>query len=77
MTSDAPVLAIGEMLIDLIAAGDATSLVDVETLSAPSFRVAVALARQGVPSAPAPSSGRIRSGPVDGVLDAPGVGPAV
>jgi sugar/nucleoside kinase (ribokinase family) len=55
MTDDAPVLSIGELLIDLIAAGNATSLLDVETLSvrpggAPA-NVAVALARQGVPAA--------------------------
>ena len=46
------VLAIGEVLIDLIATGDATSLLDVETLAvrpggAPA-NVAVALAKQGL-----------------------------
>lgn len=54
MRTTGPVLAIGEMLIDLIASGNATSLLDVETLSvrpggAPA-NVAVALARQGVRS---------------------------
>ena len=54
MTDAAPVLSIGELLIDLIVAGNATSLLDVETLSvrpggAPA-NVAVALARQGVPA---------------------------
>jgi sugar/nucleoside kinase (ribokinase family) len=49
------VLSIGEFLIDLIASGDATSLLDADTLSvrpggAPA-NVAVALARQGVPAA--------------------------
>jgi fructokinase len=49
------VLSIGEILIDLIAAGNATSLEDVDTLAvrpggAPA-NAAVALARLGVPSA--------------------------
>lgn len=50
-----PVLTFGEFLIDLIATGDATSLLDARTLEvrpggAP-VNVAVALVRQGVPAA--------------------------
>lgn len=52
MRGDGQVLAIGEFLIDLIASGGATSLIDVEMLAvrpggAPA-NVAVALVRQGI-----------------------------
>jgi sugar/nucleoside kinase (ribokinase family) len=55
MPDVAPVLAFGELLIDLIATGNATSLLDADTLAvrpggAPA-NVAVALARLGVPAA--------------------------
>jgi fructokinase len=55
MANAAPVLSIGEVLIDLIATGSATSLLDADLLAvrpggAPA-NVAVALARQGVPTA--------------------------
>jgi fructokinase len=55
MADAAPVLSFGELLIDLIATGSATSLLDVDTLAvrpggAPA-NVAVALARLGVSSA--------------------------
>lgn len=55
MANSAPVLSFGEFLIDLIATGDATSLLDADMLAvrpggAPA-NVAVALARQGVPAA--------------------------
>lgn len=55
MAKPAPVLSIGELLIDLIATGEATSLLDVDTLAvrpggAPA-NVAVALAQQGVHAA--------------------------
>lgn len=55
MTRIAPVVSFGELLIDLIAADSATSLLDADTLhvrpgGAPA-NVAVALARQGVASA--------------------------
>jgi fructokinase len=55
MSEVSPVLSFGELLIDLIVTGSATSLVDVDTLAvrpggAPA-NVAVALARQGVSSA--------------------------
>lgn len=55
MATTAPVLSFGELLIDLIATGGATSLIDADMLAvrpggAPS-NVAVALARQGVPAA--------------------------
>lgn len=55
MANPAPVLSFGELLIDLIATGNATSLLDVDTLAArpggAPANVAVALARQGVPAA--------------------------
>lgn len=55
MANAAPVLSIGEVLVDLIATGAATSLLDADLLAvrpggAPA-NVAVALARQGVPAA--------------------------
>lgn len=55
MSQMPPVLSLGEFLIDLIATGNATSLLDVDMLAvrpggAPA-NVAVALARQGVPAA--------------------------
>jgi fructokinase len=55
MPDSPPVLSIGELLIDLIATGSATSLLDADTLAvrpggAPA-NVAVALARLGTPSA--------------------------
>ncbi len=75
MMAGAPVLSIGELLIDLIATGSATSLLDVDTLAvrpggAPA-NVAVALARQGVPSALCSVVGRDPFGErLLGVLDA-------
>ncbi len=55
MATTGPVLSFGELLIDLIATGGATSLLDADMLAvrpggAPA-NVAVALARQGVPAA--------------------------
>ena len=55
MQATGQVLAIGEFLIDLIATGDATSLLDAEMLAvrpggAPA-NVAVALAKQGLDAA--------------------------
>lgn len=72
------VLAIGEFLIDLIATGNATSLLDAETLAvrpggAPA-NVAVALARQGVASGLCAVVGRDPFGDrLIAVLDANGV----
>jgi fructokinase len=74
MAHEPPVLSIGEFLIDLIASGSATSLLDADTLSvrpggAPA-NVAVALARLGVPAALCSVVGRDPFGErLIGVLD--------
>ncbi len=71
-------LALGELLIDLIATGDATSLLDVETLAvrpggAPA-NVAVALAKQGIDAGLCAVVGNDPFGErLIGVLDAHGV----
>jgi sugar/nucleoside kinase (ribokinase family) len=78
MQRDVQVLAIGEFLIDLIATGGATSLLDVETMAvrpggAPA-NVAVALARQGVAAGLCAVVGRDPFGDrLIGVLDQYGV----
>lgn len=78
MASVPPVLAFGELLIDLIATGSATSLLDANTLSvrpggAPA-NVALALARLGIPSALCSVIGRDPFGErLLGVIDANGV----
>jgi fructokinase len=78
MQRDVQVLAIGEFLIDLIATGGATSLLDVETMAvrpggAPA-NVAVALARQGVAAGLCAVVGRDPFGDrLIGVLDEYGV----
>lgn len=78
MLASAPVLSFGELLIDLIATGSATSLLDVDTLAvrpggAPA-NVAVALARQGVPAALCSVVGEDPFGDrLLGVLDANGI----
>lgn len=75
MADVAPVLSIGELLIDLIVTGSATSLLDADMLAvrpggAPA-NVAVALARQGVPAALCSVVGRDPFGErLLGVLDA-------
>ncbi len=78
MRVDGQVLAIGELLIDLIATGDATSLLDAETLAvrpggAPA-NVAVALAKQGIDAGLCAVVGNDPFGErLIGVLDANGV----
>ncbi|HET9660751.1 MAG TPA: carbohydrate kinase [Thermomicrobiales bacterium] len=78
MAHSAPVLSFGELLIDLIATGSTTSLLDVDMLAvrpggAPA-NVAVALARLGIPAALCSVVGQDPFGDrLLGVLDANGV----